>query len=75
LGFGDVNLLAVLGLLLGWPAILLALWIAIFSAGMVSLMVMVVLLLSKQYRSNIAIPYAPFLVFGAFTLLYLTKAG
>lgn len=75
LGFGDVNLFAIIGFLLGWPAILLALWIAIFSAGAVSLIIMIYLLLRKRYRSNIAIPYAPFLIFGAFTLLYLTKAG
>ncbi|MFN3309843.1 MAG: prepilin peptidase, partial [Anaerolineales bacterium] len=73
LGFGDVNLFTILGLLLGMPAILVALWIAIFSAGVFSLAVIVRLLLLKQYRSNVAIPYAPFLVFGAFALLYLVR--
>ncbi len=73
LGFGDVNLLTILGFLLGMPAILVALWIAIVSAGIFSLAVIFRLLLLKQYRSNVAIPYAPFLIFGAFALLYLVR--
>ncbi|PWH17282.1 MAG: hypothetical protein DDG59_08190 [Anaerolineae bacterium] len=74
LGFGDVNLFAILGLLLGFPVILAALWIAIFSAGVFSLLLVMRMLLIKQYRSNMAIPYAPFLIFGAFVLLYLVRA-
>lgn len=73
LGFGDVNLFAVLGLLLGFPAIFAALWIAIFSAGFFSLVLVARLMLTKQYRSDLAIPYAPFLIFGAFALLYLMR--
>lgn len=73
LGFGDVNLFAVLGLLLGSPAIIAALWIGIFSAGLFSLVLVARLMLTKQYRSNLAIPYAPFLIFGAFALLYLVR--
>lgn len=73
LGFGDVNLFIVLGLLLGFPAILVALWIAIFSAGIFSLGMVVVMVLRKRYRSDLAIPYAPFLVLGAFVLLFLIR--
>lgn len=73
LGFGDVNLFTVLGLLLGFPAILVALWIAIFSAGIFSLGMVVVMMLRKRYRSDLAIPYAPFLVLGAFVLLFLIR--
>ncbi len=73
LGFGDVNLFTVLGLLLGFPAIFVALWIAIFSAGIFSLALVLRMLILRQYRSDMAIPYAPFLIFGAFTLLYLIR--
>ncbi|RCK76032.1 MAG: Leader peptidase (Prepilin peptidase) [Anaerolineae bacterium] len=73
LGFGDVNLFTILGLLLGFPAILAALWIAIFSAGIFSLALVAYMVLRKQYRSDFAIPYAPFLIFGAFALLYLVR--
>jgi len=73
LGFGDVNLFAILGLLLGFPAIFAALWIAIFSAGLFSLVLVARMMLRKQYHSDMAIPYAPFLIFGAFTLLYLLR--
>jgi len=73
LGFGDVNLLAILGLLLGFPAIFVALWIAVFSAGLFSFVLVARLMVRKQYRSDLAIPYAPFLILGAFALLYLVR--
>ncbi len=73
LGFGDVNLFTILGLLLGWPAILVALWIAIFSAGIFSLGLVIQMVIAKKYRQNMAIPYAPFLMLGAFVLLYLIR--
>ncbi|MCS6906384.1 MAG: A24 family peptidase [Anaerolineales bacterium] len=73
LGFGDVNLFTILGLLLGMPAVLVALWIAIAAAGVFSGGVVVRMWLSRNYRTDMAIPYAPFLIFGAFALLYLVR--
>lgn len=70
LGFGDVNLSGVLGLILGFPGIVLGLFVAIMVAGLVSLVFLVVMLLVRKYRLFMALPYGPFLVFGAVTLLY-----
>jgi prepilin signal peptidase PulO-like enzyme (type II secretory pathway) len=70
LGFGDVNLGGVLGLLLGWPGILLALILTILLAGVVSLVLLLVSLLSHRYRHDMAIPYGPFLVSSAVALLF-----
>jgi len=70
LGFGDVNLSGVLGLLLGWPAILVGITITIFSAGAFSFVYLLVTLAAKRYHPTLAIPYGPFLVLGAIILLY-----
>ena len=71
LGYGDVNLTGVLGLLLGWPNILLGLLIAVFTAGIFSAAWMLILIATRRYRTFNAIPYGPFLIFGAGILLYL----
>jgi prepilin signal peptidase PulO-like enzyme (type II secretory pathway) len=70
LGFGDVNLSGIMGLLLGWPAIIEGLFFAILVGGVVSLGIILVTLALKRYRAFTAIPYAPFLILSAF-LLYL----
>jgi len=70
LGFGDVNLSGVLGLVLGWPGIVLGLILAVFLGGAYSLIYMVIAILTGRYRSFAAIPYGPFLVTSAMTLIY-----
>ena len=70
LGFGDVNLSAVLGLMLGWPLILVGLAIAVLIGGVVSLVYIVIKLLTRKYRTFMALPYGPFLVIGAGILIY-----
>ncbi len=71
LGFGDVNLAGIIGLLLGWPAVVAGLLYAIFAGGLVSLIVVIGLLVAKKYKAFTAIPYAPFLILSAIYLLYL----
>lgn len=71
LGFGDVNLAGILGMLLGWPTIVAGLFFAILAGGLVSLGIVVGMLISKKYKSSTAIPYAPFLILSAIYLLYL----
>ena len=73
LGFGDVNLSGILGLLLGWPAIIVGLFFAILAGGLVSLGIIVKMLITKKYKAFTAIPYAPFLILGAVYILYLLK--
>ncbi|MEJ2708239.1 MAG: prepilin peptidase [Anaerolineales bacterium] len=70
LGFGDVILSGVLGLFLGWPAIVMGLTFAIVLGGMVSLIYLLGMLIARRYRSFAAIPYGPFLIAGAVFLLY-----
>lgn len=70
LGFGDVNLAGVIGLMLGWPGVIAGLLLAIFLGGAVSLIYLVVTLLLRRYQAFIAIPYGPFLALAALFLLY-----
>lgn len=71
LGFGDVNLSGVLGLILGWPLILPGLLLSIFIGGGISLIYLVIMMAAKRYRLFLALPYGPFLITGAFLLLFL----
>lgn len=70
LGFGDVNLSGVLGLLLGWPTIVVGLLIAIILAGVVSIVYLIVMLILRRYRLFSALPYGPFLVAGAVLVIF-----
>ena len=71
LGFGDVTLSGVLGLLLGWPGIVAGLVYAILLGGLVSLIVIVYQFAVKRYQAFQAIPYGPFLLLAAVILLFL----
>lgn len=71
LGFGDVTLSAVLGLLLGWPKITFDIVAAILLAGLVSGVFLLWMLLRRDYHPFMAIPYGPFLLVGAIVLIYL----
>ncbi len=70
LGFGDVNLGGILGLVLGWPGISLGLMMTVLLAGAVSLVYMAFSLITRSYRRDLAIPYGPFLVSSAIALIY-----
>ncbi len=71
LGFGDVNLSGILGLLLGWRAIFACLFFAILGGGLVSLILILGMLIAKKYKAFTAIPYAPFLILSAIYFLFL----
>lgn len=72
LGYGDVNLAAILGLLLGWPRIAVLLFLAILMGGIFSALYMVVLKIKKKYELFTAIPYAPFMIISTLILLYIS---
>ena len=74
LGFGDVNLSGVIGLMLGWPAILVGLTIAILFGGITSIFYLLILVITGRFRLFTAIPYGPSLVVGAMILLYFRDA-
>lgn len=71
LGYGDVNLSGVLGLLLGWPGVVGGLILAVLLGGLVSLVYLIGMLLTRRYRSFAAIPYGPFLVASGVLLVFL----
>lgn len=70
LGFGDVNLGGILGLLLGWPGILIGLILTVLIAGIVSFIYLIYSLVTRRYRFDLAIPYGPFLISSAVALLF-----
>jgi prepilin signal peptidase PulO-like enzyme (type II secretory pathway) len=70
LGFGDVTLSGILGLVLGWPGITLGLLTAILLGGLASAIYLVFSLFNHKYRITQSIPYAPFLVIGTIILLF-----
>lgn len=72
LGFGDVNLSGVLGLMLGWPVIIMGIFIAIILGGIISLLYLIISLILRRYHMFTALPYGPYLVAGAVLLLYFS---
>jgi leader peptidase (prepilin peptidase) / N-methyltransferase len=65
MGGGDIKLLAMIGAFLGWQAVLPV----IFLSSLIGSLVGVPLMLIKKADGRLAIPFGPFLAFGA--LLYL----
>ena len=66
MGYGDVKLAAFIGLMSGFPLVLVALLVGIITGGLVA----VFLLLSRMVKSRkAAIPYGPFLAVGAMVAL------
>ncbi|MEA2008203.1 MAG: A24 family peptidase [Chloroflexota bacterium] len=70
LGFGDVNLAGVIGLLLGWPGITAGLLLAILIGGVVSGLYLLIALILRRYQAYTALPYGPFLAASAVLLLF-----
>jgi leader peptidase (prepilin peptidase)/N-methyltransferase len=70
LGFGDVNLAGIVGLLLGWPLIIFGLLFAILVGGAFSLLLVAAMMIRRRYQAFMAIPYAPFLVLSVVYALY-----
>jgi leader peptidase (prepilin peptidase)/N-methyltransferase len=73
LGGGDVFLAGVLGLMLGWPNIILGLTYGVLIGGFISLLTIIQLFIKRRYAGNAMmtfIPYGPSLILGAFYVLY-----
>lgn len=65
MGGGDIKLLAMMGAFLGWPAVPFV----IFASSLIGSIIGVTLMLIRGRDSKLAIPFGPFLSFGA--LLYI----
>ncbi len=70
LGFGDVNLSGVLGLLFGWPGVVIALFLGILIGALIGLVYLVLMAITRRFKAFATMPYGPFLVASAVILLY-----
>ena len=66
IGFGDVKLAFLMGLLLGWPGILVALFAAFMLGGIIGLG----LIGTGKKSMKSQVPFGPYLVAGTFTALF-----
>lgn len=73
LGFGDVILGGILGLILGWPAIIAGLFFSIILAGVISLIYLTISFFARKYKAFTFIPYGPFMVIGAAALIFFNQ--
>ena len=72
LGFGDVILAGVLGLMLGWPFIWFGLLLGILAGGLISLIIIAFLLVTKKYKTmSFFIAYGPYLILGAVLVMFI----
>jgi len=67
MGFGDFKLAILMGLILNWPKVLVALFFSFLLGGIIS----IGLLLTKKKKLTSEVPFAPFLVSGTFIALFL----
>jgi leader peptidase (prepilin peptidase)/N-methyltransferase len=75
LGFGDVILGGIIGLILGLNVILWGLVFAVFIGSIYSFFYLVSLVISKRYKTLSMIPYGPFLIASAVFILYFPKVA
>jgi leader peptidase (prepilin peptidase) / N-methyltransferase len=66
MGLGDVKLVGLMGLFLGFPKIIVALYLAFLTGALVG----VILILVKQKKLKSEIAFGPFLVFSALVALF-----
>jgi prepilin signal peptidase PulO-like enzyme (type II secretory pathway) len=66
MGVGDIKLAFLMGLLLGWPGIFIALFLAFFIGAAAGVLLMI--LGKKTMKSQI--PFGPFLVFGTIAVYF-----
>jgi len=71
LGGGDVKLATFVGLVTGWPGVVVALSLGMLAAAVVAGALIVVRLSRRQYHRGQTMPYGPFLAAGAATVLLL----
>lgn len=67
-GFGDVMLATLSGLILGWQAVMFAMWITVFAAGAGAILYVVARMVLRR-RVFAPFPYGPYIVFGTLALL------
>lgn len=71
MGFGDVKLAFLLGMFLGFPAIIMSLYIAFLTGAIVAL---ILVIRRKKKFSKGTIPFGPFLILGALIAFFYGNA-
>ena len=66
MGFGDVKLAVLMGLMLGFPDVLAGLFLAFFFGAIIG----VILMAFKKKSLKSEIPFGPFLIIGTFTAMF-----
>lgn len=76
LGFGDVRMATLSGLILGWQALGPALFIMVITGAIAALLFIAnKLIRARRYRMYSAIPYGPYIVIGTAVMLYQPWLG
>ncbi len=65
MGYGDANIMALIGAYIGWEKVLLVLFISSFVGALIGISYMVF----KKQGMKVAIPYGPFLSIGAYVTI------
>ena len=66
MGFGDVKLMFLLGIMLGWPKLLVGFFIAVLLGSSIGLTL-------RFTRKQVAVPFGPFLVIGTLAAMLFAK--
>ena len=61
MGGGDVKFAPVLGLMVGFPGILMAIWLSVIGGGLLA----IVLIVTRRKSRKDSIPFGPFMAIGA----------
>lgn len=73
LGYGDVTLSGVLGLLFAWPGVVGALFLGVLIGAVIGLLYMLLMAVTRRFKAFATMPYGPFLVASAVILLYFPE--
>lgn len=76
LASGDITLAIILGLMLGWPLIWFGILLGVLLAGAASLVILLRLAASRQYREkafSVYIPLGPAFILAAMLILYVPR--
>ena len=77
LGQGDVILVTILGFLVGWPLVWFMIVVSTLLGGIVSLLLIVSLMITRRYNANalmVFIPFGPYFIMGAALIVYFPNA-
>ncbi len=76
LGQGDVILVTVLGFLVGWPLIWFMILVSVLFGGIVSILFLAGLFVTRRYNSNalmVFLPYGPYFILGAGLIVFFPQ--